>query len=79
MPRLVLMSTTCPDTWGGVEADWEIKILKRFPADPHYSSFIFRSEISSHPKNQYLSDFISGAFVKHDYKGFHSTSIYSSL
>ena len=51
MPRLVLMSTPCPDTWGGVEADWEIKILKRPPANQHHTSFNHpQPEISSHTK-----------------------------
>jgi len=56
MARLVLLYSPCLDTRGGVEADWEIKIVKWLPANPHHSSFIHQSEISSPPKTRYLSD-----------------------
>ena len=75
MAHLVLLSTPFLDTRGGVEADWEIKILKRLPADPHHSSFIHQSETSSHPKTESLSDFMSGPSVKHDYERLHLARI----
>jgi glutathione peroxidase-family protein len=80
LARLVLLSTPFLDTGGGVEGDWEIKIVNRLPANQHHTSFNHpQPEISSHNKTQYQSDFMSGAFVKHDSQGFRSTRIYPSL